>query len=58
MVLQVKLEAIHLILDKKKKGLLLAIMSPAHMHVDSELIKSVKFVKEEKPERISLCTIL
>ncbi|MHA7647770.1 ChuX/HutX family heme-like substrate-binding protein [Nitrosopumilus sp. S4] len=26
---------------------------PAHMHVDSELIKSAKFVEEEKPERTS-----
>jgi putative heme iron utilization protein len=26
---------------------------PAHMHVDSELIRSAEFVKEEKPERIS-----
>jgi len=26
---------------------------PAHMHVDSELIKSAEFVQEEKPERVS-----
>lgn len=26
---------------------------PAHMHVDSELIKSAEFVEEEKPERTS-----
>ena len=26
---------------------------PAHMHVDSELIRSAEFVKEEKPERTS-----
>lgn len=26
---------------------------PAHMHLDSELIKSCKFIKEEKPDRIS-----
>ncbi len=26
---------------------------PAHMHIDSELIKSAKFVQEEKPERTS-----
>lgn len=26
---------------------------PAHMHVDSELIKSAEFVQEEKPERTS-----
>jgi len=26
---------------------------PAHMHIDSELIKSVEFVQEEKPERTS-----
>ncbi|MCV0367295.1 MAG: hemin-degrading factor [Nitrosopumilus sp.] len=26
---------------------------PAHMHIDSELIKSAKFLQEEKPERIS-----
>ncbi len=26
---------------------------PAHMHIDSELIKSAEFVREEKPERTS-----
>ena len=26
---------------------------PAHMHLDSELVKSCKFVKEAKPERTS-----
>ncbi len=26
---------------------------PAHMHINSKLIKSVEFVQEEKPERIS-----
>ena len=26
---------------------------PAHMHIDSELIKSAEFVQEKKPERIS-----
>ncbi len=26
---------------------------PAHMHLDSELIKSAEFVQEEKPERTS-----
>ena len=26
---------------------------PAHMHIDSELIKSAKFIEEEKPERTS-----
>jgi len=26
---------------------------PCHMHVNSEIIKSAKFVMEEKPERIS-----
>jgi len=26
---------------------------PAHMHVDSELIKSAEFVQEKKPERVS-----
>ena len=26
---------------------------PAHMHVDSELIKTAEFVEEEKPERTS-----
>ena len=26
---------------------------PAHMHIDSELIKSAEFVEEEKPERTS-----
>ena len=26
---------------------------PAHMHVNSELIKSAKFVEEEKPEKTS-----
>ena len=26
---------------------------PAHMHVNSEMIHSAKFVEEEKPERIS-----
>ncbi len=26
---------------------------PAHMHVDSELIKTAEFVQEEKPERTS-----
>ena len=26
---------------------------PAHIHVDSELIKSAEFVQEEKPERTS-----
>ncbi len=26
---------------------------PAHMHIDSELIKSAEFVQEVKPERIS-----
>ena len=26
---------------------------PAHMHIDSELIKSAMFVQEEKPERTS-----
>ena len=26
---------------------------PAHMHIDSELIKSAAFVQEEKPERTS-----
>ncbi len=27
---------------------------PAHMHINSELIKSAEFVREEKPERTSL----
>lgn len=26
---------------------------PAHMHINSELIKSAEFVQEQKPERIS-----
>ena len=26
---------------------------PAHMHIDSELIKSAEFIEEEKPERTS-----
>ena len=26
---------------------------PAHMHINSELIKSAEFIQEEKPERIS-----
>jgi putative heme iron utilization protein len=26
---------------------------PAHLHVDSELIKSAEFIEEEKPERTS-----
>ena len=26
---------------------------PAHMHIDSELIKSAEFVQEEKPDRTS-----
>ena len=26
---------------------------PAHMHIDSELIKTAQFVEEQKPERIS-----
>lgn len=26
---------------------------PAHMHIDSTLIKSCKFIKEEKPDRTS-----
>ena len=26
---------------------------PAHMHINSELFKSAKFVQEQKPERIS-----
>jgi putative heme iron utilization protein len=26
---------------------------PAHLHINSELIKSAEFVEEEKPERIS-----
>ena len=26
---------------------------PAHMHINSELIKSAKFIQEERPERIS-----
>ena len=26
---------------------------PAHMHINSELIKSAKFIQEEKPERVS-----
>ena len=26
---------------------------PCHMHINSELIKKVEFVKEQKPERIS-----
>lgn len=26
---------------------------PAHMHINSEIISNVKFVKEEKPEKIS-----
>ena len=26
---------------------------PAHLHIDSELIKSAEFVQEEKPERTS-----
>jgi len=26
---------------------------PAHMHIDSEQIKSVEFVREQKPEKIS-----
>ena len=27
---------------------------PAHMHIDSESIKSAEFIQEEKPERTSL----
>ena len=30
---------------------------PAHMHVNAELIKSAKFVQEQKPERISFSII-
>jgi putative heme iron utilization protein len=30
---------------------------PAHMHVDSELIKSAEFVQEEKPQRTSFSVI-
>ena len=26
---------------------------PAHMHINSEMIKSAKFVKEQRPDRIS-----
>ena len=26
---------------------------PAHMHINSELIKTIKFIQEEKPERTS-----
>ena len=26
---------------------------PAHIHINSEMIKSIKFIQEEKPERIS-----
>jgi putative heme iron utilization protein len=26
---------------------------PAHMHIDSELVKSAEFIQEQKPERIS-----
>ena len=26
---------------------------PAHMHINSELIKSARFIQEEKPERVS-----
>ncbi len=26
---------------------------PAHMHINSEMIKSVEFVKEQRPDRIS-----
>ena len=26
---------------------------PAHMHINSEMIKSVEFVKEQKPDRLS-----
>ena len=26
---------------------------PAHMHIDSEMIKSAEFVKEQRPDRIS-----
>ncbi len=28
-------------------------LGPAHMHIDSQLIKSAEFVQEEKPERTS-----
>ena len=30
---------------------------PAHMHIDSELIASAEFVREEKPERTSFSVI-
>jgi len=26
---------------------------PAHMHINSEMIKTIKFVQEERPERVS-----
>jgi hypothetical protein len=26
---------------------------PAHLHINSEMIKSIKFIEEKKPERIS-----
>ncbi len=26
---------------------------PAHMHINSEMIKTIKFIQEEKPERVS-----
>ena len=29
---------------------------PAHVHINSELIKSAEFIQEEKPERISFST--
>lgn len=30
---------------------------PAHMHINSELIKSAEFIQEEKPERTSFSVI-
>jgi putative heme iron utilization protein len=26
---------------------------PAHMHINSEMIKTIKFIQEERPERVS-----
>ena len=51
---QVRFEVIPLVLDKRTNGITIGDNNgPAHMHINSESIKSAKFVEEEKPERVS-----
>ena len=54
MVQPAKFVVIFLLYAKKKNGITIGDNDgPAHMHVNSEMIKSAEFIQEQKPDKIS-----